>query len=124
MYGENLKDDHTWWQRHKDNVYGTILGLSVLLAVGGVIIICTNNPHANMVVEQGWPANFNQELTEELATAKCGEYNMEWLQYTDASLVYKNRHTNEEAVLYCVDRETKVTVREMIPLMFNEDDKK
>lgn len=114
MYGEEFPKE-TWIQRYGYELYGTILAGALLGGFCWMVFYDKPQPETP-------PAVLDVDRTNALATAKCGEYEMDWLQYTDAARIYKNRHSDEEAVLYCINRETNVTVRELIPLILIEED--
>lgn len=114
VYDIEEKQD-TWWGRNG----GDVIGIVVAAVVAACVIWMISTSSETKAMAAPAPKVFNTERTEELAKAKCGEYNMEWYQYTDAGRVYKNRYSEEELVLYCINRETNVTVREFIPMIFD-----
>lgn len=108
MYDEY--EELTWWQKHSSDVYGACAVVVIGLLLFALMASNINASPATVQI-------INAEVTNKLAAAKCGEYEMEWLQYHDVGTVYSGRARNQEAIVYCINRETNVTIRDYIPLI-------
>lgn len=106
MYGEEPHKEPAWWEP-----WVVVVGL--LAALMGLMCWILGPPNSKSELSH---KDANKELTMQYAQAKCKEHNMDGLQYADIGNMIEGHRRGYEAVVWCINHETKATLREMIPI--------